>query len=102
MPNLSQSFVDTLAVSVILSRCGRKTQNIPIWKGEATVNEYERRLGAIRRVTQGEAISKVCTDLGRSRPWYYKWRTRYRQHGLTGLQDQRPGHGTKRQRGCET
>ncbi len=56
------------------------------------MNEYERRKQAIRRVIEGEAISKVCAELGRSRAWYYKWRRRYRQRGLAGLQDQRPGH----------
>jgi transposase-like protein len=56
------------------------------------MNEHERRLEAIRRVAQDEMVSKVCADLGRSRAWYYKWRTRYAQHGLAGLRDQRPGH----------
>jgi transposase-like protein len=56
------------------------------------MNENERRSEAVRRVAQGEPVSKVCRDLGRTRAWYYKWRSRYRQQGLTGLQDQRPGH----------
>lgn len=56
------------------------------------MNEYERGLEAIRRVVQGEPISQVCADLGRSRTWFYKRRACYRQHGLAGLQDQRPGH----------
>jgi transposase len=56
------------------------------------MDEYERRKEAIRRVAQGEAISKVCTEVGRSRVWYYKWRPRYREYGLDGLQDRRPGH----------
>lgn len=60
------------------------------------MNAYERRLEAIRRVAQGEVVSKVCADLGHTRTWYYKWRTRYRQHGLAGLQDHRPGHAPPR------
>jgi putative transposase len=56
------------------------------------MNEYERRLAAIRRVAQGEAIANVCADLGRSRAWYHKWRARYRRLGADGLHDQRPGH----------
>lgn len=60
------------------------------------MNEYERRLEAIRRVAQGESISTVCADLDRTRAWYYKWRARYGQDGLVGLQDQRPGHDSRR------
>lgn len=56
------------------------------------MNENERRQEAIRRVVQGESISSVCADLNRTRAWYYKWRARYAQDGLEGLQDQRPGH----------
>lgn len=56
---------------------------------DSRMNEYERRKQAIRRVAQGERISTVCGDLGRSRPWYYKWRDRYRQAGLDGLRDGR-------------
>lgn len=56
------------------------------------MNEYERRLEAIRRVTEGESISQVCQELDRSRAWYYKWRRRYTVEGLSGLHDRRPGH----------
>ncbi len=59
------------------------------------MNEYERRQEAVRRVAQGESISSVCADLGRTRAWYYKWRERYRQGGLAGLKDQRPGHASQ-------
>jgi transposase len=60
------------------------------------MNEYERRQEVVRRVAQGEPISSVCADLGRTRAWYYKWRERYRQDGLAGLKDQRPGHAPQR------
>lgn len=60
------------------------------------MNENERRREAIRRVAQGESIRSVCADLSRTRAWYYKWRARYAQDGLTGLQDQRPGHASRR------
>ncbi len=56
------------------------------------MNEYERRVEAIRRVANGESVQAVCADLERTRAWYYKCRARYRLHGLAGLQDQRPGH----------
>jgi transposase-like protein len=56
------------------------------------MNEYERRVEAIRRVTEGESVSKVCQELERSRTWYYKWRRRYKEDGLEGLHDRRPGH----------
>lgn len=59
------------------------------------MNEYERRQEAVRRVAQGESISSVCADLGRTRAWYYKWRERYRRDGLAGLKDQRPGHASQ-------
>jgi len=58
------------------------------------INEYERRQEAIRRVTQGESISSVCADLGRTRAWYYKWRERYRKDGLAGLEDRRSGYAS--------
>ena len=60
------------------------------------MNEYERRQEAVRRVAQGEPISSVCADLGRTRAWYYKWRERYRRDGLAGLEDQQPGHAPQR------
>ncbi len=56
------------------------------------MNEQE----AIPRVAQGEPISCVCADLSRTRAWYSKWRARYAQEGLAGLQDQRPGHPSPR------
>lgn len=56
------------------------------------MNEYERRVEAIGRVANGEPVQDVCADLERTRAWYYKWRARYRTHGLAGLQDRRPGH----------
>jgi transposase len=56
------------------------------------MNEYERRVEAIRRVTEGESITQVCQELDRSRAWYYKWRRRYAEEGLPGLHDRRPGH----------
>ena len=62
------------------------------------MDEKERRLEAIRRVAQGEAIADVCADLNRSRPWYYKWSKRFRAKGVSGLVDQRdenaPSHAT--------
>jgi hypothetical protein len=60
------------------------------------MNEYERRLEAIRRVAAGESISTVCADLGRTRAWYHKWHQRYRRDGLAGLKDRRPGHVSRR------
>lgn len=60
------------------------------------MDEYEQRLEAIRRVAEGESVSAVCADLGRTRVWYYKWRQRYRQEGLVGLRDRRPGHTVRR------
>jgi len=60
------------------------------------MNENERRREAIRRVAEGESISSVCADLSRTRAWYYKWRARYAQDGLAGLQDRRPGHISQR------
>jgi transposase len=50
---------------------------------------------AIRRVTEGESVNAVCAALGRTQAWYYKWRERYRQAGLDGLKDRRPGHNAR-------
>ncbi len=58
------------------------------------MDEMERRKEAIRRVLQGESVSDVCRSLGRSRTWYYKWRSRYQEQGLSGLVDRRPGHAS--------
>lgn len=61
-------------------------------------NEQQKRIEAIRRVAQGESVSTVCAELGRSRPWYYKWKRRFDQEGPTGLIDHRcenqPGNET--------
>jgi transposase len=49
------------------------------------------RIEAIRRVAQGESITDVCTDLKRSRGWYYKWLNVFRSAGVAGLARQRGG-----------
>lgn len=41
------------------------------------MEEQNRRIDAIRRYLQGEKISNICRDLGRSRRWFYHWLTRY-------------------------
>lgn len=56
------------------------------------MNERERRIEAIRRIKQGEKVSHVCATLGRSRVWYYKWAARFKEQGLTGLEDRRGQH----------
>ncbi len=41
------------------------------------MEEQERRIDGIRRYLQGERISSICRDLGRSRRWFYYWLKRY-------------------------
>jgi transposase len=60
------------------------------------MNEYERRLAAIRRVQKGESVTHVCASLGRCRPWYYKWRQRFAKEGVAGLRDRRSENGPSR------
>ena len=50
--------------------------------GEAIRNE------AIDRYLQGQGISQICRELGRSRSWFHQVRKRYRQYGRPGLQEQ--------------
>jgi len=55
--------------------------------------EEQQRIEAIRRVVlQGERVTQVCADLGRTRVWFYKWYKRYQTSGLAGLHDQRGHH----------
>jgi hypothetical protein len=49
------------------------------------------RVEAIRRVAQGEPVTDVCTDLKRSRGWYYKWLNVFQSAGVDGLARQREG-----------
>jgi transposase InsO family protein len=46
-----------------------------------------RRRAALRRWEAGEAIAKICADLGCSRASLYRWQQRYRADGLAGLLD---------------
>ncbi|MGM0589648.1 MAG: IS481 family transposase [Bacteroidota bacterium] len=63
------------------------------WKKEQTTMEL--RTEFVQLADQpGANISQLCKRFGISRPTGYKWLSRYREHGLDGLQDQsrRPTH----------
>jgi transposase InsO family protein len=50
-------------------------------------NLYEDRLAAIKRYLAGQPPSHICTQLGYSRSWFFKWKLRYDLYGLDGLID---------------
>jgi hypothetical protein len=64
--------------------------------GESAV---ERREQAITRYLAGESPAAICSSLGYSRPWFYKWLTRYEQMdgapAWSAAQSRRP-HGSPR------
>ncbi|MBC8205089.1 MAG: DDE-type integrase/transposase/recombinase [FCB group bacterium] len=40
-------------------------------------DETEVRQEAVRRFLSGESANNICSDLNRSKPWFYKWLKRY-------------------------
>jgi transposase len=58
------------------------------------MNEIDVRKKAIKKYLDGEKISHICTELNRSKPWFYKWYNRYKQKGEQGLKSKskRPKH----------
>jgi transposase InsO family protein len=46
------------------------------------------RQQAIKLFESGKSVTEICTTLGRSRTWFYKWLGRYRQQGPPGLKNQ--------------
>jgi putative transposase len=51
--------------------------------------ETERyRIIAVKRFINGESSESICTSLGRSRSWLYKWIKRYREHDDTWSRSQ--------------
>lgn len=40
-------------------------------------NEEQIRKKAIRLCLEGTSVNDVCSQLNRSRPWFYKWLRRY-------------------------
>lgn len=49
---------------------------------------YAQRMEAIRRRLLGEPVTRICHDLDKSTPWFYKWWRRYQELGPEGLGDQ--------------
>jgi len=47
------------------------------------------RQQAIRLFESGKSVTEICTTLGRSRTWFYKWQGRHRQLGPPGLKNQK-------------
>jgi transposase-like protein len=42
--------------------------------------EEKQRILAVRRFFAGEKPESICSSLGRSRPWLYKWVRRHSDH----------------------
>ena len=43
--------------------------------------DESKRIRAINRHLKGESPTKICTSLGKSRVWFYKWLKRYQDIG---------------------
>lgn len=50
-------------------------------------DELKRRQQAIRLWLADETVTFICTLLGRTRGWFYKWLARYQDQGADGLRD---------------
>lgn len=48
------------------------------------------RKQALKLFESGFSVTQICSILGRSRTWFYKWFNRYKCLGATGLQNQVP------------
>ncbi len=66
------------------------------WKGVATV--FDVRLSFVRHVLGGTPLAELCRQYGVSRKTGYKWLSRYRRFGSSGLRDRsrRPHHSPQR------
>jgi len=54
-------------------------------------NRKDERVKLVARLLDGEKMSVVCREFGISRKNGYKIFNRYKNFGLVGLQDRRPG-----------
>lgn len=50
--------------------------------------DYEDRKSLVHLLNSGKKPSEAAQELGRSRAWAYKWKTRYDQAGWEGLKSQ--------------
>lgn len=50
-------------------------------------NEDDLKREAIERYLQGDKVSRICRDLGRSRQWFYKWLKRQRTGDLRWFEE---------------
>lgn len=48
----------------------------------------QTRQQAIKFFESGKSVTEICTTLGYSRTWFYKWLKRHQQLGLPGLKNQ--------------
>lgn len=46
---------------------------------------YQQRKTAIHMIRSGVRVAEVAQQLGRSVPWVYKWRARFKAEGWDGL-----------------
>ncbi|TDX42411.1 helix-turn-helix domain-containing protein [Orenia marismortui] len=58
------------------------------------MKEIDIRKKAIKKYLAGEKVSNICSDLNRSKTWFYKWYNRYKTKGEEGLKSKskRPKH----------
>ena len=54
---------------------------------DTLVSEQALRREAVRRYLEGQRPCTICQDLGRTRPWFYKWWGEYQRNPKTDFSD---------------
>lgn len=53
-------------------------QNLVAKTGSPRVDPEHRRQEAVQRYLDGDPIEQICQEMGCSKSWLYKWKSRYR------------------------
>ena len=64
------------------------------------INEKQIRKNAIKLYLEGTSVNDVCSQLGRSREWFYKWLRRYKAGDSEWYQERSREQNTKEVRGA--
>ena len=59
-----------------------------IYPGEETMDEETLRKMAIEQYLQGKEPVSIYRELGRTKPWFFKWLNRYQSGDKQWFQDQ--------------
>ena len=70
---------------------------------DTLVSEQALRREAVRRYLEGQRPCTICQDLGRTRPWFYKWWGEYQRNPKTDFSDHsRAPHTSPHQMSLQT